>query len=108
VTDLHPDHLNILALARAALSARDNAAAWARSPEKAADHHGACCDAVWSELERQVNLADGKVPVLEHPSVKSRRLAKQLRSDIICATREAICETLDAITDGAFDWDPPT
>lgn len=67
-SDIHDDLHRILALAKRALTARDDAAAWARLPEKQIGHHGACCDALWDELERLVQVHDGITPAIEHPT----------------------------------------
>lgn len=76
------DFLRVLAMAKRAIHARDDAATWARSPEKQMGHHAACCDALWHELERLVNINDGMVPVLEHPALRERRIAKEIRGRI--------------------------
>lgn len=104
---IEDDHTRLLALAKAALVARDNAAQWRRSPEKAAGHHAACCDALWYELERQVIASLGEIPTLEHPTVTQRKLAKRLRSEIIAAVQTSVSETLEEISDGAYDWEDP-
>lgn len=93
MTDLHPDHMRLLSLARAALIARDNRALWKASIRHAAEEHGAACDALWDEIERQVTLQDGRVPVLEHPSAMHKRMLRQMRSDIVGAVQDAL-ETL--------------
>lgn len=49
-----PAHNLILELARAALIARDDAAAWKRDAEAACEAHTEACNALWEELERQV------------------------------------------------------
>ena len=100
-----PDHLRILALARAALQARDDQKLWGRSATEACDRHGAACDALWEELERQVVAGDGGIPVLEHPSVKQRRIARQLRTEIIAAVQASVIEALEDIADGIYDWE---
>lgn len=103
-TEITDDHTRLLALARAALKARDDASQWSRSPELAAGHHGACCDALWDELERQVVQADGAVPVVEHPTVKQRKLARQMRTEILAACQQAVTEAIGDIEAGTFDW----
>lgn len=99
------DHTRLLALARAAMQARDDAKLWKLTPEEAAEIHGAHCDALWDELERQVVVADGRVPVLEHPTVKQRRLARQMRTEILAAVQGAVCEAIDDIDHGMFNWE---
>jgi hypothetical protein len=105
--EISDDLLRLLALGKAALSARDDAAEWARSPEKAIGHHGACCDALWQELERFVNLHDGKTPTLEHPSMKERRIAKQIRGAIINEILELTRYRLECVVDGGLAWEQP-
>lgn len=61
------------------------------------DRHGAACDALWAELERQIDLQDGKVPVLEHPSVMQIKVAKRMRATILAACRGAIEQALDDV-----------
>lgn len=101
MTDLADDHLRILSLARAALKAADDRALW-KNTERGAAVHGAACDALWDELARQVDINDGKIPVLEHPSVKQVNLAKRMRSDIIAAVQNATAEALDNLISGAL------
>lgn len=100
--DLHPDHMRLLSLANAALLARDHRALWRRDILRAAEEHGAACDELWDELERQVAIADGKIPVLEHPSVTKRRRARQIRAEIVNACRDAISDAMDQIIDGGL------
>lgn len=105
--DIDDDLTRILCLARAALSARDDAAAWSRSPENQIGHHAACCDNLWSELERLVNLFDGLVPVLEHPHARERRIAKRLRATIVAEILDCATDRLDQIIDGGLTWEEP-
>lgn len=100
MTDLHPDHLRLLSLARAALIARDNRALWKASISHAAEEHGAACDALWDEIERQVTLQDGRVPVLEHPSARHKRMLRQMRSDIVGVVQDALAGALETLRDG--------
>lgn len=53
MTDLHPDHVRLLSLARATFKARDDRHLWRQNTERAAEEHGVACDQVWDELERQ-------------------------------------------------------
>lgn len=106
-SEIEDDFTRVLALARAALSARDDAASWARSPEKAIGHHGACCDALWVELERLVQIHDGRTPTLEHPSMTARRIAKRIRGDIIREILEIATERLEMVIDGGLVWEEP-
>lgn len=100
MTALSPDHLHLLALARAAIKARDDGPLWRKSPEHASEVHGAACDAVWDELERQVTIADGAVPVLEHPSATKVRRAAQMRGEIIDIVLFAVTDALDDLRKG--------
>lgn len=100
MTDLSPDHLHLLALARAAIKARDDRALWRKSPEHACEVHMQSCDAVWDELERQVTIADGAVPVLEHPSATKVRRAAQMRGEIIATVQCAVEDALDDLRKG--------
>ena len=101
--DIPDDHTRLLALARAAFQARDDAKLWRRSPAEAIETHGAFCDALWAELERQVGEADGGVPVLDHPTVKARKLARQMRTSIIATVQQAVVEALDDIENDLFE-----
>ena len=105
MTDLSPDHLHLLALARAAIKARDDKTLWKRSLSEAVETHGAACDAVWDELERQVTIADGAVPVLEHPSATKVRRAAQMRGEIIAAVQHALSDVLDDLANGVTHED---
>lgn len=100
MTDLHPDHLAILALAKAAIQARDDRTAWRKGIANAAEAHGVACDAVWDELERQIELQHGRIPVLEHPSVKKLRMIANLRSEIVNTALAAIEDALADIAKG--------
>ena len=100
MTDLHPDHMRLLELARAAIQARDNRHLWRQNVQKAAEEHGFYCDAVWDELGRQVAIHDGHVPVLEHPSVKKRRMIADLRREIVSAAQCAMIDALDELANG--------
>lgn len=102
MTDLSPDHLHLLALARSALKARDNKTLWTRHWNAAVETHGAACDAVWDELERQVTIADGAVPVLEHPSATKARRSAQMRGEIVAAVQNALTDTLDRLANGTL------
>lgn len=93
MSDLHPDHMALLALARLAIAA-ESGPLWKTDIEEASAMHGAACDALWDELRRQIDAQDGKVPVLEHQSVKARKLAKRLRKEIIATAAAAIEEAL--------------
>ena len=95
-----PDHLRLLALARAAMIAADDRGNWRRDLMTACETHGAACDALWDELERQVTIADGGVPVLEHPTARSRRLAQRMRTEIISACQDAVSGALDNLISG--------
>lgn len=97
---LSPDHLHLLALARAAIKARDDKTLWAKGWETAVEIHGAACDAVWDELERQVTIADGAVPVIEHPSATKVRRAAQMRGEIIASVQHALSDVLDDLANG--------
>lgn len=96
MTALTLDHLHLLELARRALDA-ESGPLWRSDPEEANERHGAACDALWDELRRQVDLQDGKVRVLEHPSVKQRALAKRMRGTILAACQAAIEQALDEV-----------
>lgn len=105
MTDLAPDHMRLLALARAAMIAADNRALWRRDILEACKIHGAACDALWDELTRQVTIADGDVPVLEHPAMKQRNLSKRMRSEIIAACQDALSNALDDLINGRLEDD---
>lgn len=96
MTDLSPDHLHLLALARRAVDA-EAGPLWRNDPEEACDRHGAACDALWDELRRQVDLQDGKVPMLEHPSVQQIVLAKRMRATILAACNAAVEQALEEV-----------
>lgn len=107
MADLHPDHMAILTLAKAALQARDDRTAWGKSIACAAEIHGSACDAVWDELERQVSLQDGLIPVAELPLVKQRRMVMNLRSEIVNTALRAIEGAMDDLAKGPMleDYD---
>ena len=100
MADLHPDHLAILMLAKAALAARDDRTAWKKGVAHAAEIHGAACNAVWEELERQVSLQDGRIPVAEHPRVKEQRMVAQLRTEIVNVALASIEEAMSELANG--------
>lgn len=100
MTALSPDHLHLLALARAAIKARDDGALWKRSWQEGAEIHAEACNAIWDELERQVTILDGAVPVLEHPSATKKRRAAQLRGEIIAAVQSALSDALEDLANG--------
>lgn len=97
---LSPDHLALLSLARAAFRARDDRHLWRQEALKAAEEHGAACDALWEELERQVAVHDGLVPVAEHPTLRRRKMIAQMRHEIVTTANHAIAEALDALAQG--------
>ncbi len=99
MSDLHPDHLRILSLAKSALQARDNRALWKASILHAAEEHGAACNALWDEVERQVTLQDGRVPVLEHPSARHARMLRQMRSEIVSVVQDSLMDALETLKD---------
>lgn len=96
MSDLHPDHMALLALARRAIDA-EAGALWKTDPQEACDRHAVACDALWDELRRQIDLQDGKVPVLENQTVKARNLAKRMRREIVAACLGAIEQALDDV-----------
>lgn len=106
-SEIHDDLQRLLALAKRALTARDDAAAWARAPEKQIGHHGACCDALWTELERLVQIHGGITPAIEHPAMRERRIAKEIRGRIVSEILEIARDRLEATMDGAFVWEEP-
>ncbi len=93
MSDLNPDHLRILALAKAAISV-EKGKLWTTSPMEAVERHGTACDCLWDELGRQVDRKNGQLPVLEHLSVKEKKLAMRMRREIVnvvnCAIEEAL------------------
>jgi hypothetical protein len=105
MTDLHPDHLHLLALARRATTSRDDHARWTNAPRQAAELHATACNALWDELERQITIADGAVPVLEHPSATQKRRAAQMRCDIIATVQHAVQGALDDLINGTLNMD---
>lgn len=106
-SDITDDLQRILALAKRALAARDDAAEWSRAPEKQIGHHGACCDALWDELERLVQIHDGITPAIEHPAARERRIAKEIRGRIIAEILDIAADRLETTIDGAFVWEEP-
>jgi len=106
-SEIHDDLQRVLALAKRALMARDDAAAWSQAPEKQIGHHGACCDALWDELERLVQIHDGITPAIEHPALRERRIAKEIRGRIVSEILEIARDRLETTMDGAFVWEEP-
>ena len=96
----HPDHLALLALAKTALQARDERTAWRKNVARAAEVHGAACDAVWEELERQVCIQDGNIPVIEHPRVRQQRMIINLRTEIVNVALAAIENAMGELAKG--------
>lgn len=95
------DHMALLALAKRAIDL-ETGPAWKRSPMKAAETHGAACDALWQELRRQIQEQAGAVPEIEPPSVLQKRLATLLRGQIVTTVHNAIDEALrDIELDGS-------
>lgn len=93
MADLSDDHMRLLALARRAINA-ENGVSWKTSPMEAVERHGAACDALWSELRRQVDEQDGAVPVLDHPTVTQKKLAYRMRQQIVSTVNAAIEDAL--------------
>ena len=87
-------------MARAAFKARDDRHLWRQDVRKAAEEHGCACDALWEELERQIALFDGLVPVAEHPALKRRKMIAHMRSEIVATAQNAITEALDELAQG--------
>ena len=100
MTALHPDHSRLLELAQAALKARDNRHLWTQDVLKAAEEHGYYCDELWKELERQTDDRHGEIAVLEHPSVKQRRMIANIRKEIVATAQNAIEEALNELAHG--------
>lgn len=100
MTELHPDHMQLLALTKAAITARDNRHLWRKNTLAAAEEHGAACDALWAELEKQVSERDGSVPVLEHPRVTHRKMIARLRTEIVMTAQSAMIDALDELARG--------
>lgn len=90
----------ILSLAQAAIHARDDRTAWRKNVSRAAEVHGAACAALWDELERQIVIADGRVPTAEHPSVKYQRMIANMRSEIVNVALSAIEGSLVELAKG--------
>lgn len=106
-SEIQDDLQRVLALANRALSARDDAAAWSRSPEKQIGHHGACCDALWAELERLLQIKSGTIPSIEHPAMRERRIAKDIRGRIIAEILEIARDRLETTICGTPAWEEP-
>ncbi|KPD11592.1 hypothetical protein [Phaeobacter sp. 11ANDIMAR09] len=106
-SEIHDDLQRVLALAKRALMARGDAAAWSRAPEKQIGHHGACSDALWDELERLAQIHDGITPAIEHPALRERRIAKEIRGRIVSEILEIARDRLETTMDGAFVWEEP-
>lgn len=62
VSNLHEDHMTLLALAKAAFRAEDSAM-WKLDTESAFEAHGDACDALWNELRRQCGAYSDLPPV---------------------------------------------
>lgn len=88
------DHMALLSLAQAAIAA-EVSPLWKTAPEKACDTHGAACNALWDELRRQIDISEGKVPVIEHPGKKQLVLARRMRTEILNTVRVAVEEAID-------------
>jgi hypothetical protein len=86
--------MRLLALAKRAVDA-ETGRAWTTSTMEAVERHGAACDALWQELRRQIEVQDGNVPTLEHPSVQKRKLAYRMRKDIVATVQCAVEQALD-------------
>jgi putative protein kinase ArgK-like GTPase of G3E family len=97
---ISPDHMALLTIARAAFKARDDRHLWRQDVSKAAAEHGAACDAIWEELERQVAQFDGLVPVAEHPALKRRKMIAQMRTEIVATAQNAIIEAMEELARG--------
>lgn len=93
MTNLCEDHMALLALARRAIEA-ESGRIWKTDLEEACAIHSAACNDLWDELHRQIDMQDGKVPVLDHPSVKARKLANRLRREVIATATAAIEQAL--------------
>ncbi|MEH7827626.1 hypothetical protein [Gemmobacter denitrificans] len=89
MTELSQDHMHLLALARTAIAA-EQGPIWRKDPEEAVGIHSEACNALWEDLRRQIDIQDGKVPVLEHPTVKQRELARRMKRQIIDACIVAV------------------
>ena len=94
IADIEDDALRVLALARLAISLEDGPV-WKADPEYAADKHGSACDALWRELRRQVDISDGAVPVLKHPTVEAQELACRMRGQLRAAVGSAVDEAIE-------------
>lgn len=120
--DIHDDLQRILALAKRALTARDDAAAWSRAPEKQIEHHGACCDALWCnesvgdhgpdarERETNGNTTMTDKMATKHIHLTDKQLAKAARKiansiDPLTPIRHAIIAAIyGAIVVAAMDY----
>lgn len=102
MTDLHPDHLRLLSLARASFQARDNRQLWRQNTERATAEHGVACDELWNELERQVAVQDGRVPVAALPAVRQQRMIAQMRSEIVAVAQTAIIDAMEELARGPW------
>ena len=105
MTALAPDHLRLLELARAALSAANDKNTWQLNIKKAADTHSVFCNDLWDELERQVIAQDGNLRSLEHPDDKQRRIARNMRTEIYAAVQNTLAETFEDLIAGTFNWE---
>ena len=92
--------MRLLALAKTSIRIRDDRQAWRGNTMRAAEDHSAACNELWEELERQVSLNDGKVPVAELPIVKQRRMAAQMRSAVVNTALVAIERAFKELENG--------
>ncbi len=97
---ISPEHMALLSLARATLRARDDRVLWNKDAEEACERHGALCEALWTELENQVAVADGLVVVHEHPALKRRKMIASIRREIVEAAMNAITEAMAELAKG--------
>lgn len=97
---LHPDHLMLLSLTVNAMTTRDDRMLWTHNLDSAAAKHGAACEALWDELERQVAVQQGRIPVIDHPSVKYRNMVARWRREIVAVTQDALMGALNDLADG--------
>ena len=98
---MDPDHEHLLALAKRCFVA-ETGPLWRSRPDEAIEVHSDACDALWEELRRQVELADGKIPTLEHPTVKAAKQAKRLKAEIVAVVQQACVQALDDFKDGSY------
>jgi hypothetical protein len=68
---------------RTALKARNVRTAWRKNIKTEASAHGAACESLWDELERQVELSHGTVSAILHPSLKYNRMIASMRTEIV-------------------------